>query len=367
MRISIPTIPPSLLSAVGQSGNKSFPSEADVNAAVQKISSFLAGSRNTLILTGAGVSVDSGIRAYRGKDGRYMNPNYKPIFYQDLVDPGPKGHLFRQRYWARSYLGYPHVRDSLPNPTHFSIVALQYLNIVSSVITQNVDGLHLKALEMGSLDQADFKEKILELHGTLHTVHCRHGHKIDRAAFQTMLSECNPQWKAYADELEQTSTQHRTNPDGDVDLRGVKFDDFVVPPCERCLAEGRNESILKPDVVFFGESIANHVKTRSFDMVETCDRLLVVGTTLATYSAFRLLKHAMELHKPVLMLNVGPTRADTISSLEKIDIQSGSVLPSVCRTLSTSGDTTLTRLLSIGIVQPPAEDDNGDAPVVANR
>ncbi|KAG8884156.1 hypothetical protein FRB99_004536, partial [Tulasnella sp. 403] len=309
MRITIPTIPlPAFNPAVKLRTHPPTPKEIEV--ASERIATFLERSKNALVITGAGVSVDSGIRAYRGSDGHYMNPNYKPIFYQELVDPGPKGHAFRQRYWSRSYLGYPPVRDAQPNPTHYAIAALQYLGHAPRLITQNVDGLHHKA---SPFSPTETSQRVLELHGSLHKVHCPHNHYIDRLHFQDTLSTLNPSWKAFADELERTGSKPRTNPDGDVDIEGVKFDSFVVPECEDCLVEhGRREDVLKPTVVFFGESISVDTRERSFDLVKESDRVLLVGTTLATYSAFRLAKLAIEYRKPVMMLNLGPTRADVL-------------------------------------------------------
>ena len=159
MRVSVPTINVNPLA-------KALPF-IPKELAISRISDFLSsGNSSTAILTGAGVSVDSGIRAYRGRNGRYLNPNYRPIFYQELVDPTSKGHSFRQRYWARSYLGWPSVRVAQPNPTHFAIAALQHANVVPHLITQNVDGLHYKAAPSSwSMDEK--KDKILELHGRL--------------------------------------------------------------------------------------------------------------------------------------------------------------------------------------------------------
>lgn len=157
MRISIPTITLDPLAKV----LPILPREA----AIERLAAFLEPGDVT-VLTGAGVSVDSGIRAYRGRNGRYLNPNYHPIFYHELVDPTSKGHSLRQRYWARSYLGWPSVKVASPNPSHYAISALQYSKIASNLITQNVDGLHTKATSRlwGSIER---ENRILELHGRL--------------------------------------------------------------------------------------------------------------------------------------------------------------------------------------------------------
>ena len=157
MRISIPSISLDPLAKV----SLLLPREV----AVDRLAEFLSCG-NVSALTGAGVSVDSGIRAYRGRNGLYLNPNYHPILYHELVDPTAKGHSFRQRYWARSYLGWPAVDAARPNPTHFALSALQYENVVGNIITQNVDGLHTKATSQlwGSIER---ERRILELHGRL--------------------------------------------------------------------------------------------------------------------------------------------------------------------------------------------------------
>ncbi|KAI0339621.1 DHS-like NAD/FAD-binding domain-containing protein [Trametopsis cervina] len=350
MRISVPSIPKTVLSATSPART------ITPSAAIERIAAFLSPG-NVACITGAGVSVDSGIRAYRGENGRYLNPNYKPIFYQEVVDETEKGFAFRQRYWLRSYLGYKPVTEALPNTTHYALAALQYTSVIGNLITQNVDGLHHKSLS-GVWDEHTLQQRILELHGTLHKVKCSHGHVVDRLTFQDRLSAANPQWKAYADELEATGQKPRTNPDGDVALEGVRYDTFKVPECPDCLLEDRRNSVLKPDLIFFGESLRPEVRDLSYAHVETCDRLFLIGTTLATYSAFRLLKHALDLKKPVLMLNVGPTRADPLPGLEKIELPSGSILRDVVRAVlgtRASEDATVQRMLESGVVRPPLD------------
>ncbi|KAF8216624.1 DHS-like NAD/FAD-binding domain-containing protein [Mycena galopus ATCC 62051] len=349
MRISIPSIP--LLSTY------SPPPTRSVQEAVERVAEFLLPG-NVTVLTGAGVSVDSGIRAYRGNDGRYMNPNYKPLFYHQLMDEREAGHAFRQRYWLRSYLGWPAIRDTTPNPTHYGLAALQHAGVVPRIITQNVDGLHHRAL---NLLPGTKNASILELHGTLHYVHCKHGHTVDRTTFQHWLSAANPQWKAFAEEAERTGDKPRTNPDGDVAIEhlGTSYSSFVVPQCPSCLLEDRINSVHKPKVIFFGESIPQATKDQSFRDVEEADRLLVIGTTLATYSAFRLLKHAVELGKPVLLLNVGPSRGDSLEEVERIDMASGLIVRDVVRAVlgtTASENPVVAKMLQSGIVKPPEDD-----------
>lgn len=222
-----------------------------------------------------------------------------------------------------------------------------------------MDGLHHKALaHVWNKDELD--ERILELHGTLHKVHCSHGHVVERNEFQDRLSAANPQWKAFADDLEITGRRPRTNPDGDVVLEGVEYNTFKVPECPDCLLKGRHNSIHKPKLIFFGESLRREVRDRSYADIEACDRLFLVGTTLATYSAFRLLRHALELKKPVLLLNVGPTRADVLEDVEKIELPSGSIMRDVVRAVlgaKAAEDAAVRSMLVSGVVQPPLDDD----------
>jgi len=170
------------------------------------------------------------------------------------------------------------------------------------------------------------------------------------------------------DGFEQTGNRPRTNPDGDVALDGVSYDDFVVPDCPSCLMDNRRNANHKPEVIFFGESIHKDVKDRSLLDIEKCDRLFIVGTTLATYSAFRLLKHALELKKPVLMLNVGPSRADGYPGVEKIEIASGMIMKEVVKAvigIHSSEDPVTRELLQSGIMKPPLDDDDDRAPRTA--
>ncbi|KAI0794471.1 DHS-like NAD/FAD-binding domain-containing protein [Fomes fomentarius] len=355
MRVSVPAIPDAVLRSANAPSRRVTPAFA-----VDRIAAFLSNG-NAAVITGAGVSVDSGIRAYRGERGTYLNPNYRPIFYHELMDPTSKGVAYR----LRSYLGYPPVRDAEPNPTHYALAALQYASVTPHIITQNVDGLHHKAISH-VWDEVRRKRGVLELHGTLHRVRCSHGHSVDRQLFQDNLGEANPQWKAFSDELERTGAHPRTNPDGDVVLpEGTRYDQFTLPECAQCLAENRSNIMLKPEVIFFGESIPVEVKDKSFEIVDRHDRLFVVGSTLATYSAFRLVKHAVEKRKPVLLLNVGPTRADQLLGIETIDIPAGSVIRDVVKKvlgIEAEKNRVVAKLLESGVVKPPPEDYDDPLP-----
>ncbi|OCF61533.1 hypothetical protein L486_01183 [Kwoniella mangroviensis CBS 10435] len=322
VRISIPTLPKAPL--IPPSGLSILP----LPQAASYLAQFLEnGKGNTVMLTGAGVSVDSGIRAYRGEKGTYSNPNYKPILYHELVEDSDRGDMFRRRYWARSFLGYPPVRDAQANPTHIYIAALQHLGLAPKLITQNVDNLHRKAYSL--LSPTYDKSSILELHGTLAKVHClKHRHEQTRDIFQEDIARMNPIWDQEAKEAERTGTRPRTNPDGDVELHGVDYRSFNVPPCRICEKEKAKASMVKPNVVFFGETITPEVRDESLHLISSSSSLLILGTSLATYSAFRLVKLAVEHKKPVLMITTGPTRADPFmgNGLDKMDRVAGDVL-----------------------------------------
>ncbi|KAF8637655.1 hypothetical protein AX17_002723 [Amanita inopinata Kibby_2008] len=357
MRVSVPGLPQAIVSA------KSTAPPISPREAVERLATFLRDG-NVTVITGAGVSVDSGIRAYRGQDGRYMNPHYKPILYQEFIDESKKGHGFRQRYWLRSYLGYPPVRDTQPNTTHYALAALQYTAHIPRLITQNVDGLHHKALmskgsDIRTLDTVG--ESILELHGSIHRVNCRRGHVIDRETFQQSLSVANPDWKAFSDEIERSGTKLRTNPDGDVAIEhlGVSYESFVVPDCPHCLAESGINVMLKPEFIFFGESIPETSKLRSYQDVEKSDKVLLMGTTLATYSSFRLVRLAIELKKPVMLLNVGPTRVDGLPGVTKIELPVGLIFRDVAKAVigpRLREDPLVVSMLASGVTNPPLSD-----------
>ncbi|BGP56230.1 hypothetical protein JCM8202_005767 [Rhodotorula sphaerocarpa] len=279
-----------------------------------------SGQGKTTLLTGAGVSVDSGIRAYRGKDGTYTIRKHRPIFYGEFINDE---HM-RRRYWARSYLGYPPVRIAESNPTHYAMAALQKMGYVSSIITQNVDGLHHRAfdddlkayLSPPSVKPPDtptaplpvLDPPILELHGTLRHAHCLSCHApTGRDAFQDRLSELNPAWHEFQRDVAAGKREEKLNPDGDIELGpGVRYEDFKVPACDHCGGP------MKPRVIFFGESLEPLTRRHSEHLVRTSSQLLCAGTSLATFSAYRLVRQVKEQGGAVGLVNVGESRADPI-------------------------------------------------------
>jgi NAD-dependent SIR2 family protein deacetylase len=240
--------------------------------------------RRWLVLTGAGVSTDSGIPDYRGP-GR---PARAPMTIQQFRS----GHAARQRYWARSFLGWGSMGTALPNTTHRILAGLEGAGRLTGLITQNVDGLHTAA---GHRD-------LVELHGRIDQVACLDcGERSSRAALQERLTVLNRGFVA---------TGLRTLPDGDVDLEAT--DGFVVAACEAC------GGVLKPDVVFFGDSVPAERVARCTALVEDAEALVVLGSSLQVFSGRRFVKQAHARGIPVVIVNRGETRADLLATV-KVD------------------------------------------------
>jgi NAD-dependent SIR2 family protein deacetylase len=249
-----------------------------------------------VVLSGAGLSTESGIPDYRGPGGAYSR-NHTPITYQ-LFRDDPRG---RHRYWARSYIGWPMMRDMQPNAGHLSVAALESAGLVTGVITQNVDSLHHKA---GSA-------AVIDLHGRLDTVMCMAcGLRGSRVALHDRLASVNAGWEGAAT---------RINPDGDVDLPETSVDAFVMVDCTACGGP------LKPDVVYFGESVPPARVTDSYAMVDSASALLVLGSSLHVYSGRRFVTHSHKLGLPIIIVNQGETKADDLASV-RIDAALGETL-----------------------------------------
>ncbi|KAJ2398765.1 hypothetical protein GGI23_003047, partial [Coemansia sp. RSA 2559] len=203
-----------------------------------------------LALTGAGVSVLSGIPDYRGASGTYrVHGSYRPILHHELATQ----HESRQRYWARSFFGIRPAFNADPNEIHRSFAKLEALGYLSGLITQNVDGLHLKA---GS-------RNVLELHGTLKNVRCLNcSHEESRDMFQQRLERLNPGWVEFHKALATSDEKPARRPDGDVDLPpSLSYENFAYPTCEAC-----DVGHFMPTVVFFGGNVADPVRTQSYEM-----------------------------------------------------------------------------------------------------
>lgn len=250
-----------------------------------------------LVLTGAGISTPSGIPDYRDSDG--VRRGRQPMMYQEFLS-APQS---RRRYWARAMLGWPRVRQARPNAAHEALATLQQRGRISDLITQNVDTLHHQA---GSHD-------VIELHGSLHRVLCLDcGQRSERDAIQQQMEAHNPYLRG-VDAVQA--------PDGDTLLDPAFEARFQVPQCPHCAGER-----MKPDVVFFGENVAQATAARAMAAAENAAGLLVVGSSLMAYSAFRLCRVIAERGKPLMAINLGKTRADDLLDL-KIEGSCEALLP----------------------------------------
>ncbi|MBT2298310.1 NAD-dependent protein deacetylase [Pseudomonas fluorescens] len=253
---------------------------------IDQLLEHMAG-RRFLVLTGAGISTPSGIPDYRDSEG--VRRGRQPMMYQEFLAK-PEA---RRRYWARAMLGWPQVRQARPNAAHEALTLLQAQQRISGLITQNVDTLH---------DQAGSQD-VIELHGSLHRVLCLDcEQRSERQQIQLLMQAQNP-YLAGVDAVQA--------PDGDTLLDAAFEARFQVPRCPHCDGER-----LKPDVVFFGENVAAATATRATEAVQEADGLLVVGSSLMAWSAFRLCRAIKEQGKPLLAINRGKTRADELLDLK---------------------------------------------------
>lgn len=236
----------------------------------------------TVALTGAGLSTDSGIPDYRGPN----SPKHTPMTIAEFRS-GPAA---RQRYWARSHNGWRRIRDAQPNGGHAALAALQAVGAVTTVITQNVDGLHGKA---GSAP-------VIDLHGRLDTVVCLTcGTRSSRADLQVRLDDLNPDFVEGSIALQGAPP---LRPDGDAEVRDTAT--FVMASCLVC------GGVLKPDVVFFGENVPAHKVRAAYAAVDEAEALLVAGSSLTVMSGLRFVKRAAAHDIPIVIINRGPTRGD---------------------------------------------------------
>jgi NAD-dependent SIR2 family protein deacetylase len=257
-----------------------------------------------VVLSGAGLSTDSGIPDYRGATGSLRR--HTPMTYQTFTgDPGG-----RHRYWARSFVGWRQIREARPNDGHRAVGELQAAGLLGGVVTQNVDGLH----------QAGGASDVVELHGGLDRTVCLNcGDVASRAALDVRLQEANPHFGARTDEI---------NPDGDAELPDEVLDGFVMVGCVVC-----GVGPLKPDVVFFGETVPRDRVERCFRLVEAAGSLLVLGSSLTVMSGYRFVLRAAKLGIPVAIVNVGPTRGDAKADV-RVDAPLGAVLPALAARLT---------------------------------
>lgn len=249
---------------------------------------WLQSHRRIFVLTGAGVSTGSGIPDYRDADGQWKRS--APITFQAFTqDPA-----MRARYWARSFVGWPVVSQAIPNAAHHALATLEAQGKLSTLVTQNVDGLHTRAGH----------REVIDLHGRIDQVVCLScGDKTPRATLQQWLADAHPEW---------IGLDANSAPDGDADLDDLDVSNFQPPDCPRC------GGLLKPDVVFFGENVPRERVTGARDALEAADAMLVVGSSLMVYSGFRFARMAHQAGLSLALLTRGVTRADDLATL-KID------------------------------------------------
>jgi NAD-dependent SIR2 family protein deacetylase len=263
----------------------------------------LLGEGGALVLTGAGISTDSGIPDYRGPTS--ARRRHAPMTYDAFVgDP-----VARHRYWARSHVGWPQIASARPNAGHRAVDGLQRAGLLHGVITQNVDGLH----------QAAGARDVVELHGALGRVVCLGCREVhDRERVQDRLAELNPGFDARATEI---------NPDGDAELPDTELDRFTMADCPAC-----GDGPLKPDVVFFGEAVPRPRVAHCFDLVDRARSLVVLGSSLTVMSGLRFVHAAARRDLPIAIVTAGPSRADDAAGV-RLTGALGDVLPAALDTL----------------------------------
>jgi NAD+-dependent protein deacetylase sirtuin 4 len=279
---------------------------------LERLVALLRG-RRVVVLAGAGCSTESGIPDYRGSETRLRARS--PIQYGEFVGRAEA----RQRYWARSVVGWPRLTAARPNPTHQALARLEAGGVVAGVITQNVDGLH----------QAAGSRRVIELHGSLGQVVCLGcGARIARAALQDRLVADNAGWLR---NLPTRMPDHdiEAAPDGDAELGAEVVADFRVAACDRC------DGVLKPDVVLFGENVPKDRVAEAWQLYDAAEVLLVLGSSLAVFSGRRFTDRATREGVPVGIINLGPTRADA-TAVVKVEERLGAALPAIAEALGPS-------------------------------
>jgi NAD-dependent SIR2 family protein deacetylase len=247
---------------------------------------FIDRHQRLFVLTGAGCSTNSGIPDYRDAHGNWKRP--QPVTFQAFMGD----ELTRQRYWARSLIGWRRFGQAKPNATHRALARLGAEGRCELLVTQNVDRLHQAAGTRG----------VVDLHGRLDLVRCMGcERRIPRADFQHEMGDLNAEW---------LTLDAADAPDGDADLESADFAAFRMPSCRAC------GGMLKPDVVFFGENVPRDVVATSQHHLAQADAMLIVGSSLMVYSGFRFVRQAAERGIPIAAVNLGRTRADDLLTLK---------------------------------------------------
>ncbi len=258
----------------------------DVMSECGSLEDFVDRHRSLFVLTGAGCSTRSGVPDYRDVDGKWKRT--PPVTVQAFMGD----ETTRRRYWARSLIGWRRFRRARPNDTHRALARLEAMGKSELLLTQNVDRLH----------QAAGSARVIDLHGRLDRVRCMGcGRSVSRDEVQDELGRLNAGWLA----LDAADA-----PDGDADLDSADFSSFAAPSCRRC------GGVLKPDVVFFGETVPRDRVDTAARHLERADAMLIVGSSLMVYSGFRFVEMAARAGKPVAAVNLGRTRADGLLALK---------------------------------------------------
>ncbi|KAJ7999785.1 hypothetical protein DPEC_G00198030 [Dallia pectoralis] len=262
------------------------PSNAIDADALDRLQDFVSRAARLFVITGAGISTESGIPDYRSEGvGLYARTDRRPMQYAEYI----RSSQSRQRYWARNYLGWPQFSSRQPNSAHLALQQWEEQGKVHWLVTQNVDALHCKAGH----------RRLTELHGCAHRVLCLGCGAVSlRADLQKHFAALNPEWSIQAGCVA---------PDGDVFIEDEQALHFRVPSCKDC------GGILKPDVTFFGDSVNRETVQLVHERLAESDAVLVAGSSLQVYSGYRFLLAAAEQKTPVAILNIGPTRADHIA------------------------------------------------------
>ena len=267
--------------------------------------SFFKAHPSIFCLTGAGCSLASGIPTYRRTNGDWQGR--QPINHADFLSKFST----RQRYWARSFLGWPTMTQAEPNPAHSAITWLHHRKHLSMILTQNVDNLHEKS----------GLTRVQHLHGDLSFVSCMDcGKRISRDDLQNELSALNPN-------LSIQPQPYRPRPDGDTEVPEAFVRAFQIPSCQSCGGD------LKPEVVFFGDRVPPDIVSNAFEALEAADALLVIGSSLKIFSGYRFCRQAHERDQPIMIINPGWTRGDPQASL-KIEESAEVFLPRLVERLA---------------------------------
>ncbi|MEK9590887.1 MAG: Sir2 family NAD-dependent protein deacetylase, partial [Gammaproteobacteria bacterium] len=245
----------------------------------------IIGAGHVTVLSGAGISLASGIPTYRDALGQWLGA--EPITHQSFM----RDAIARRRYWARSAHGYPLMSKASPTEAHVALASFERMGLLRECITQNVDVLH----------EAAGHHSVLHLHGTIEAVLCTAcGHRYERQEIQKAIETLNG--------INETQTIDAPRPDGDIPVSDEWIEQFQVPDCDRC------GGFLKPDVVFFGGNLAPQIKEAALVAVDESSALVVVGSSVQVFSGYRLCRRAAERGIPILLINPGQGRADEIAT-----------------------------------------------------